>query len=110
MTLTDFRAMFPEISISDYPDAYVTIWLNYALEAVNADLFGSEINAYNITVGNLAAHMTVVDDNAMTTTQSVGAMRVTYGDGEDKRHYQLTAYGRVFVRMSKLYGAGGLCV
>jgi hypothetical protein len=110
MTLTDFRAMFPEITVEDYPDAYVQIWLDLANETVNQDAFGVGTAALATAQGNLAAHYVTMNDNAMASSQAVGGMKVEYGDGEDNSDLSLTSYGRVYLRLARLYGAGGLVV
>jgi hypothetical protein len=110
MDLAAFRSMFPEISITDYPDAYVQIWLNLANETVNQDAFGIGTYALATAQGNLAAHYTTINDSAMATTQTVGGMTVTYGAGEDNSDLSLTSYGRIYTRLARLYGAGGLVV
>lgn len=110
MTLAEFRAMFPEITTEDYPDAYVQIWLNLANETVNQNAFGIGTAALAAAQGNLAAHYVTINDNAMASSQTVGGMSVTYGDGEDNSDLSLTSYGRVYLRLARLYGAGGLVI
>jgi hypothetical protein len=110
MDLIDFRAMFPEISVTDYQDAYVQIWLNLANETVSKDAFGVGTYGLATAQGLLAAHYVAISDNAMATSQAVGGMSVTYGAGEDNSDLSLTSYGRMYMRAARLYGAGGLVV
>lgn len=108
MILSEFRAMFPELA--SYGDSYVQIWLNLANETVSVDRFGIGSSVLATAVGNLAAHYTTIDDNAMMASQSVGGMSVSYGNGEDNSDLSLTPYGRVYFRLAKLFGAGGTVV
>jgi hypothetical protein len=108
--LVEFREMFPEISATDYPDSYVQIWLNLANETVSKDVFGVGTYGLATAQGFLAAHYVTIDDNAMATSQTVGGMSVTYGNGEDNSDLSLTSYGRIYMRLVRLYGAGGLVV
>ena len=108
MQLIDFRNMFPELIT--YDDVYVQIWLNVANETVSEDRFGVGSYAYGAAVGNLAAHYITIDDNAMMSSQTVGGMTVQYGDGEDNSDFSLTPYGRVYMRMARLFGSGGSVV
>ena len=108
MILSEFRAMFPELS--SYADSYVQIWLNLANETVSVERFGIGSNAIATAQGNLAAHYITIDDNAMMASQSVGGMSVSYGNGEDNSDLSLTPYGRVYFRLCKLFGAGGTVV
>ena len=108
MQLIDFRNMFPELIT--YEDFYVQIWLNVANETVSSDRFGVGSYSYNAAVGNLAAHYVTIDDNAMASSQTVGGMTVQYSSGEDSSAFSLTIYGRVYLRLAELFGAGGTVV
>lgn len=105
MTLNEFKAMFPEIT--DYTDAYMTLWIQAAVNMVNPDRFGDQ---YNYAVGLLSAHYITADDTALANTQTVGGMSVTYSNGEDNSHYNMTMYGRMYYRLMMLYGVGGTVV
>jgi Protein of unknown function (DUF4054) len=105
MTLDEFKAMFPEIT--DYTDAYMTLWIQAAVNMVDPDRFGSQ---YDYAVGLLSAHFITSDDEALTSSQTVGQMTVQYSNGEDNSHYNMTMYGRMYYRLMMVYGAGALIV
>ena len=105
MTLTDFKALFPEVT--GYTDAYMQLYLDLATKQVNPDRFG---NVTDNAIGFLTAHYITVDDTALATSQTVGGMSVQYSNGEDMSHYNMTMYGRQYYRMMMIYGVGGTVV
>lgn len=105
MTLDEFKAMFPEIT--GYSDAYMTLWIQAAVNMVSQDRFGDQ---YDYAVGLLSAHYITSDDSALANQQTVGSMSVTYSNGEDNSHYNMTMYGRIYYRLMMTYGAGALIV
>jgi len=105
MTLDDFKAMFPEIT--GYTDSYMTLWMQAAINMVNPDRYGEQVN---YAIGLLTAHFITADDSALVASETVGGMSVAYSNGEDNSHYNMTMYGRMYYRLMMTYGVGGLVV
>lgn len=125
-----FRAAYPPFAdATQYPDARVTYWLDFAAVMVNSRRWQrSGLQDYG--QGLLAAHyLTVMErydaasgayslpsgtGSGAATSQSQSADGVSWSEGYDAGAYagdgQLasTAYGRQFLDLRALVGAGGM--
>lgn len=124
-TLIQLRTDFPEFSSStSYPDAVVNFWLGVAGNMLIANRWG---NMLSVGIELYAAHNLVLEAQAAMTTAVGGIPGVSKGpvSGEsiDKGsvsydsvtaseggagNWNLTTYGSRFIRMAKMFGAGGL--
>ena len=125
VTLIQLRTDFPEFSSStSYPDAVVNFWLGVAGNMLIASRWGSMLS---VGIELYAAHNLVLEAQAALTTAVGGIPGVSKGpvsaEGVDKGsvsydsvtasesgagNWNLTTYGSRFIRMAKMFGAGGL--
>lgn len=120
-----FREHFPEFAdLAQYPDAQVDYWLgfgvlmlrpqrwgealSYGLElfaAHNLALWRQDMNAANrggvpgLSIG--AQSSKAVDKVSVSYDQNVGLV-------EGAGHWNLTIYGKQFIQMARMMGAGGI--
>ena len=125
MEAADFRDHFPEFAdMTKYPDAQVNYWLgfaklmlrpqrwgealNYGLElfaAHNLALWRQDMNAANkggvpgLSTG--AQSSKAVDKVSVSYDQNVGLV-------EGAGHWNLTIYGKQFIQMARMMGAGDI--
>lgn len=123
-TLAAFRAAFPEFAdISKYPDAMVTFWSTFATAQVNCNRWGSQVlmgiqlyTAHELVLAGQNQKAGVIggtpgQQNGPATQKTVGSVSATY-DGvatseKDAGYWNLTTYGRQFIRLARIFGAGG---
>lgn len=123
MVLADFRSQFPEFaSTATYPDAQVNFWASIAESFVNEDVWGAN---YTFGVKLYVAHeITLATQNVQSaangaapggqggvaTAKAVGGVNVTYDANttseKDAGWWNLTNYGRQFIRIARMMGAG----
>lgn len=118
-----FRAAFPEFSDkSVYPDEMLTLWGDFATSQVNECRWKSQtlmgIRLYVAHEITLAARNLKVSSNGGTpgdssgpvNTKTVGPATISYDTQQaaekDAGHWNMTSYGKQFLRLSRIFGAG----
>lgn len=125
VTLIALRSDFPEFAgTASYPDTVVNFWFSVAARMLIASRWG---NMLSVGIELYVAHNLVLEAQAAMTTAVGGIPGVSKGpvSGEsiDKGsvsydsvtaseggagNWNLTTYGSRFIRMAKMFGAGGL--
>jgi hypothetical protein len=125
MTLSTFRSTYPEFSnTSSYPDAMVNVYLNLSSKVVSEDRWG---DCYDLGVGLFIAHNLVLaksnvdastagslpgQTSGPTASKAVGSVSVSYdtnnGSELSAGHWNLTSYGKQYIRYAKMFGAGAV--
>lgn len=123
MDKTVFRKAFPEFAnIAVYPDAQLDFWATLAEAQVNADRWGTQTAfgvqlyvAHEITLAAQSAKAANIggtpgQQSGPTNSKTVGSVTVTYDTQaaieKDAGHWNLTSYGRQFIRLARIFGAG----
>lgn len=125
MDIAQFRTNFPEFTDTGrYPDALITFWSTIAESQVNvcvwklAAPFGVQLyTAHEITLA--AQNQSVAANGGVpgaasgpTQSKAVGGVNVSYDTQQaaekDAGWWNLTSYGKQFIRLSRMYGAGGI--
>jgi len=122
LDLTSFRARFPEYSVvADYPDAYVQVFIDDAIEDVNQTKFKETI-ADRITAYLAAHYLTIAELSkagnqgtvAPVASQSVGEVSVSYAvanlDKGSSAYYKATVYGQQYLALLKRYCVGMISI
>jgi len=128
MNAAKFRADFPEFAdVAQYPDAQVNYWLGFGELMLRPERWGT---ALPYGLGFFAAHNLALwrqDMNAVsrpgvpgtpglstgaTSSKTVDKVSVSYDQSaglvEGAGHWNLTVYGKQFIQMSRMMGAGGI--
>lgn len=115
MNITQFRLDFPLFAnTTKYPDAMVTFWSNLAEKQIIEDRWGDiYIQAVEL---HTAHHLIIASDGnigkqtGLTNSKSIGDVSVGYDTTStielNAGHWNLTTYGRMFIRLARMYGAG----
>lgn len=125
VTAASFRVAFTEFtSITVYPDAMVNFWLAVAVKQVRACAWQDQVD---LGIMLYVAHNCVLEAQAnkaaatggfpggntgSINNKSVDKVSVGYDTNvtaeEGSGNWNLTTYGQRFIRMSRLFGAGGI--
>lgn len=125
MVIADFRSQFPEFSdTAKYPDAQLNFWASIAEQQVVQCIWGDQ---YTFGVKLYVAHeVTLAYQNVKVSSQggtpgqnsgiannkAVGDVSVGYDSStnteKDAGWWNLTNYGKQFIRMVRLFGAGAI--
>lgn len=125
MIIADFRAEFPEFSdTAVYPDAQLTFWATIAerqvVQRLWCDLYTFGVKLYvahEITIATQnkqasAAGGTPGQSGGIANSKAVGAVSVGYDANvaaeKDAGWWNLTNYGKQFIRLARMFGAGCL--
>lgn len=115
MNIAQFRLDFPLFAdTTKYPDAMVTFWGNIAEKQIIEDRWG---DIYTQAVELYTAHSLVLATDAkigkttgLQNSKAVGDVSVGYDTTStielNAGHWNLTIYGRQFIRLARMYGAG----
>jgi len=118
-----FRADFPEFSSSsDFPNSQIDYWLTVSALLMNVDRWKS---LYNHGQSMFIAHHVSLEAKEMKeasvgglpgqnsgpiSSKSIGGVSVSYDVGSsielNARHWNTTMYGRRFIRLARMVGAG----
>jgi hypothetical protein len=115
MIIATFRANFPEfVDVTKYPDSMITFWSGIAEAQIVSDRWG-DIISQAIEL-HTAHHVYLAYDGkrgkqtAIQSAKSVGNVSVSHDTTSsielNAGHWNLTNYGKMFVRLSRMYGAG----
>ena len=125
MVLADFRANFPEFSSTvTYPDSQLTFWSGFAEKMVKPeiwqDMYANGVMLY------VAHELVMARQNVQTAgvggipglsggianTKTVGSVSVGYdsqaNSEKDAGYWNLSNYGKQFIRLARLFGAGAI--
>lgn len=125
MVISDFRTEFPEFSdTTKYPDAQITFWSSIAEQQVVLNIWG---DLYSFGVKLYTAHEITLAYQAKLTastggnpgtfggiaqSKAVGGVNVSYDtqstSEKDAGYWNLTNYGKQFLRLARMFGAGGI--
>lgn len=125
MDTAQFRKNFPEFTdIARYPDAQLSFWATLAQMQVKQCRWG---DAYTTGVMLYVAHeVTLAAQNVKASnvggvpggaagpasSKTVGSVTVTYDTTQaaekDAGYWNLTSYGKQFIRLARLFGAGAI--
>lgn len=124
-TISAFRAAFPEFAdIIKYPDAMITFWSTFATAQVNANRWKTQtlmgISLYTAHELVLAAQNqkagviggTPGQQAGPANQKTVGSVTAAYDaqttTEKDAGYWNLTTYGKQFIRLARIFGAGGI--
>ncbi len=128
VTVTSFRSDFPEFGdTTKYPDSLITYWLTAAglmLDPVRWDTWldlGTEnFIAHNIVMEAQAAAAAAngatpgTSQGGVVSSKSVDKVSVSYDVGsaaeKDAGHWNMTIYGRRYIKMARQIGMGPIAV
>jgi hypothetical protein len=123
--IKSFRAAFPEFdNTTKYPDAMVTFWSNVAIDMVPCNLWKKQwltgVYLYTAHECVLAAQNAATakiggtpgQNAGIVTAKTVGPVSSSYdaaGTGERSGgQWNLTTYGKQFLRLARIFGAGAI--
>lgn len=123
MDNTQFRADFPEFTDTvRYPDSQLTFWATLATAQVNACAWGDLTNlgielyvAHELTIAAQSQKSASVGGvpgtmGGVPNTKTVGSVTVGYDSTatseKDAGYWNLTNYGKQFIRLARIFGAG----
>lgn len=121
LTVTTFREMFPAFTAELYPDSRVQFWLDFSVCMIVESRWGC---AYENGQGLYTAHNLVLEREAggasgtpnagnsgLVSSKSVGPISKSVSQQDvtfaGAGNYNLTFYGRQFIQMARMFGAGG---
>ena len=125
MEIDDLRSNFPEFTDDEvYTDPMVTFWSGVAIKQLKVDRWG---DLYDHGIYLCTAHyltLAVTDQRAVAAggtgggtsgviiNESAGSVSVGYDVQSsietDAGHWNLTSYGRQFIRLARMCGMGGM--
>ncbi len=121
-----FRSDFPEFAnVANYPTSMINFWAVLGDKMLNEDRWGDLRThglelfvAHNITLQAQgiadAAAGGIPGGGGLVASQSAGSVSVsmdtTSGAEQDGGNYNLTTYGKQFLRLSRIVGMGGVFV
>lgn len=123
MNKSQFRTDFPEFAdAARFPDPMLDLWSGIGEKVTSADRFGDLyvqavelFTAHNIVLasGNVEASATGGSPGGKTGAvqqKKVGSVSVTYDNASSMLpgagHWNLTTYGKQYIQLSRLIGAG----
>lgn len=123
MDVAQFRLDFPEFTdTTAYPTSQITFWANVAERMVRIDVWcdmyttGVELYvAHEITLAQQNAKAAAVGGvpgifGGVPTSKAVGQVNVSYDapttTEKDAGWWNLTTYGKQFIHLARLFGAG----
>ena len=115
MDIAQFRLNFPQFSdTTKYPDSMVTFWSIIAEAQVSLDRFG-DIRSQAVELYT-AHHLIIASDGnigkqtGLVSNKSIGDVSVGYDTSStielNAGHWNTTTYGKMFIRLARMYGAG----
>lgn len=125
MDIGAFRVSFPEfVSAVTYPDQMITFWATFAEAQVRQCVWKSQWQvgvqlfvAHEITLAAQNAKAATVggspgQQGGIANTKTVGSVSVGYdstsSSEKDAGYWNLTTYGKQFIRFARMFGAGAI--
>lgn len=123
--IATFRETFPEFAdIVKYPDAMITFWSALATAQVNCNRWRTQtlmgISLYTAHELVLAAQNQKAgviggspgQQAGPANSKTVGSVTASYDASttteKDAGYWNLTTYGKQFIRLARIFGAGGI--
>jgi hypothetical protein len=125
MDIAQFRANFPEFTdIARYPDGLLTFWAGIAEQQVNCNRW--KLMTANGVMLYVAHEITLAAQNQKAAgiggvpggtsgpanSKTVGSVTVAYDTQQtaekDAGWWNLTTYGKQFIRLARMFGAGAV--
>lgn len=122
MNIATFRAAFPEFTEVLYPDAQVTFWSDFGERMVLEKRWCTEkpTGVQLFTAHHLVLAKSNVDASTNgglpgqisgpTASKTVGSASISYDTNssleEGAGHWNLTTYGKQFIHLARMFGAG----
>lgn len=120
--VSDFRKTFPEFTSTEkYPDSLISGWAAIAVKQVLCRYWKNEtqlgINLYVAHEITLEAQSIAAaslggvpgQQAGQANTKTVGSVTIGYDSvsaaEKDAGHWNLTTYGKMFIRLARMYGA-----
>lgn len=124
-TIQQFRAAFTEFgNTTKYPDSLISFWANLATDMVPQSKWKNQwlmgVNLYIAHEVTLAAQSAQVAANGGTPGQNsgianaktVGSVNISYDSQANSEknagYWNLTVYGKQFIRLARIFGAGAI--
>ena len=118
-----FRTQFPEFADTvKYPTPMIEFWSTFATAQVNPNAWGTQVNmgislytAHELVLAsqNVASSQvggTPGQQGGIAQTKTVGSVSVGYdaqsSNEKDAAYWNLTTYGKQFIRLCRIFGAG----
>lgn len=120
-----FRQSFPEFNdIAKYPDDMINFWSGFAVSQINCRRWGTQalygVNLYvahelvlaaqNQKAGNIGG--TPGQQAGPATSKTVGSVTAQYDANstteKDAGYWNLTTYGKQFIRLARIFGSGAV--
>ncbi len=125
MDIGQFRTSLPEFSdIARYSDAQLTFWATLAEAQVNARRWGAQTQmgvflyvAHEITLSAQNEKATIVggvpgNQSGPANSKTIGSVTIAYDTQQTAEknagYWNLTVYGKQFIRLARIFGAGGV--
>jgi hypothetical protein len=122
MDIATFRQNFPEFTEALYPTPMVTFWSNFGERMVLEKRWGDEkpTGVQLFTAHHLVLAKSNVDSSAVgglpgqtsgpTASKTVGSASISYDTNstleENAGHWNMTTYGKQFIHLARMFGAG----
>lgn len=122
MDIATFRTNFPEFTQELYPDGQVTFWSDFGERMVLEKRWCSEkpMGVQLFTAHHLVLAKNNADTSASgglpgqtsgpTASKTVGSASISYDTNstleENAGHWNSTTYGKQFIRLARMFGAG----
>jgi hypothetical protein len=124
MDIQSFRTDFPEFADTAlYPDPMIRLWGEFAERQVNEHRWGDQhkrgvqlytaheitIEARDLKAGNIGG---TPGQTGLVNSKTVGSVTVAYDTQstieKDAGWWNLTTYGRQFIRLARIFGVGAI--
>lgn len=120
-----FRTQFPEFAdTKKYPAPMVEMWSTFATAQVNPNAWKAQVNmgislytAHELVLAsqnNAAAQVdgTPGQQGGIAQTKTIGSVTVGFdaqsSNEKDAAYWNLTTYGKQFIRLCRIFGAGAI--
>lgn len=123
--ISAFRKQFPEFADTvKYPSPMIEMWSAFATAQVNQNVWGTQ---YTMGVSLYTAHEIVLaaqnadaskvggspgQQGGIAQTKTIGSVTVGYdaqtSNEKDAAYWNLTTYGKQFIRLCRIFGAGAI--
>lgn len=120
-----FRTQFPEFSDTvKYPAPMITMWSAFATAQVNPNAWGTQVT---LGISLYTAHECVLasqnvdaskvggtpgQQGGVAQSKTIGSVTVAYdaqsSNEKDASYWNLTTYGKQFIRLCRVFGAGAI--
>lgn len=115
MDVAQFRQNFPEFAdVNRYPNSSIIFWSGIGERMTSSERYGDLYDfavqlftAHHVTLGSL--NMGNPGASGLVASKAVGSVNVSYDNASlspTASHWNQTSYGRQYLNLSKLIGAG----